>query len=50
VRLTEGQRAARVKGGQATYERHGREHFVRMGKAGGRPRAHTLAEIRAERG
>ena len=48
--MTPAQRAARSKGGKTTLDRYGRAHYVRMGRAGGRPRARTLAEIRSERG
>ncbi len=38
------QEAGRM-GGLATWRRHGKEHYVAMGKKGGRPRALTLEDI-----
>ena len=33
-------------GGLKTYQNHGRNHYVQMGQAGGRPRLPTLEEAR----
>ncbi len=40
------QRAGRL-GGLTTLERHGKEHFSKVGKTGGRPRNLTISELRS---
>jgi general stress protein YciG len=44
-KVREAKQKAGRKGGQATFSRYGHEHYVEMGKKGGRPRALTLDEI-----
>jgi general stress protein YciG len=46
--LTEVRQISGSKGGQATLQRHGLQHFQEAGSKGGRPRRLTLAEMRAK--
>lgn len=46
--LSEKRRRAGRIGGIQTFLRHGREHYVKAGRRGGRPRLPTLAELEAQ--